>query len=71
MYTYILFGTWSICVLATLIAGAGTAILLIQDEPLRYYEKACKCCIYLLIIASVTLIFGSILFIIGGIKGWL
>ena len=71
MYTYILFGTLSICVLATLIAGAGTAILLIQDEPIRYFKKAYKCCIYFLIIASVTLIFGSILFIIGGIKGWL
>ena len=71
MYNYILFGTWFICVLATLVASAGTAILLMHDEPIRYFKKACKCCIYLLAIGSFTLIFGLILFIIGGIKGWL
>lgn len=71
MYNYILFGDWSICILATLIAAAGTAILLIQDEPIRHFKKACKCCIYLLATGSFALIFGLILFIIGGIKGWL
>lgn len=71
MYNYILIGNWIICVLGTIIASIVIGALSIQDKPLRYFKKIYKCCIYLLIVDSITLIFGSILFIIGGIKGWL
>ena len=73
MYTYILIVNWIICVLtANISAGIAVFVSAIQDiKPLRYFKKTYRFCICLLTIASITLVIGTIMFIIGGIKGWL
>lgn len=73
MYTYIVIVNWVICVLTASI-GVGMAVFAstIQDiKPLRYFKKTYTISICLLTIASITLVIGTIMFIIGGIKGWL
>lgn len=73
MYTYILIGTWIICIItASIAAGMAVFATAIQDfKPIRYFKKTYMFCICLFTIASITLIFGTIMFIVGGIKGWL